>query len=161
ILLAVIFLITSCASPSTSIWGVAETPTPSFVDANPPLFDPFVVSDDPHIFPTSTTAPAIATQLAYTPTVTPVDMPPLVNPTFTPALDSAPYLYYAQSGDMLSAVAKRFGVEESEIVSDADLTKTTLIDPGTLLIIPNKINEPTTPNIQIMPDAEVIFSNTS
>jgi LasA protease len=161
ILLVFIFSISACLSPSPSIWGVPETPTPSFVDANPPLFDPFVVSDDPDIFPTSTTVPAIATQMAYTPTVTPVDMPPLINPTFTPALDTAPYLYYAQSGDMLSAVAKRFGVEESEIVSSADLTKTTLIDPGTLLIIPNKIHEPTTPNVQIMPDAEVIFSNTS
>jgi LasA protease len=161
ILLVVIFLMSACLSPSRSIWGVPKTPTPSFVDANPPLFDPFVISDDPDIFPTSTIAPAIATQMAYTPTVTPVDMPPLVNPTFTPALDTAPYLYYAQSGDMLSAVAKRFGVEESEIVSSADLTKTTLIDPGTLLIIPNKINEPTTPNVQVMPDAEVIFSNTS
>jgi LasA protease len=161
ILLVVIFLMSACLSPSSSIWGVPKTPTPSFVDANPPLFDPFVISDDPDIFPTSTIAPAIATQMAYTPTVTPVDMPPLVNPTFTPALDTAPYLYYAQSGDMLSAVAKRFGVEESEIVSSADLTKTTLIDPGTLLIIPNKINEPTTPNVQVMPDAEVIFSNTS
>src|SRR5690242_1215014 len=126
ILLVVIFSITACLSPSPSIWGVPETPTPSFLDASPSPFDPFVVSDDPGIFPTSTTVPAIATQQAYTPTATPVDMPPLINPTFTPALDTAPYLYYAQSGDMLSAVAKRFGVEESEIVSDADLTKTTL-----------------------------------
>lgn len=161
IVLVISISIAACAAPSASIWGIPETPTPSFVDVNPLPFDPFVVSDNPNIFPTSTTAPSIATQLAFTPTVTPVDMPPLVNPTFTPALDTAPYLYYAQSGDMLSAVAKRFGVEESEIVSDADLTKTTLIDPGTLLIIPNKINEPTTPNVQIMPDAEVIFSNTS
>lgn len=166
IILIIGISITACNSPSTSIWGIPETPTPSSIqidplDINPPPFDPFVVSDNPNSFPTSTTAPAIATQLAFTPTITPVDMPPLINPTFTPALDTAPYLYYAQSGDMLSALAKRFGVEESEIVSDADLTKTTLIDPGTLLIIPNKINEPTTPNIQIMPDAEVIFSNTS
>jgi murein DD-endopeptidase MepM/ murein hydrolase activator NlpD len=161
IILVIGISITACNSPSASIWGVPETPTPSFANGEPPLFDPFVVSDNPNIFPTSTTAPAIATQLAFTPTVTPVDMPPLVNPTYTPALDTAPFLYYAQSGDMVSAVAKRFGVEESEIVSDADLTKTTLIDPGTLLIIPNKINEPTTPNVQIMPDAEVIFSNTA
>ena len=82
-------------------------------------------------------------------------------PTYTPSTDAAPFLYYAQSGDMLSAIAKRFGVEESEITSDADLTKTTLIDPGTLLIIPNRIYEPTTPNIQIMPDAEIVFSVTA
>ncbi len=76
-------------------------------------------------------------------------------------MTAAPFLYYAQSGDMLSAVANRFGVEESEITSDADLTKTTLIDPGTLLVIPNRITEATTPNIQIMPDAEIIFSITA
>ncbi|MBK9207753.1 MAG: hypothetical protein IPL71_05410 [Anaerolineales bacterium] len=62
---------------------------------------------------------------------------------------------------MLSALATRFGVEESEITSDADLTKTTLIDPGTLLVIPNRINEIMTPNVQIMPDAEIIFSFTA
>ncbi len=62
---------------------------------------------------------------------------------------------------MLSAVANRFGVQESEITSDADLTKTTLIDPGVLLIIPNYITEETSPNIQLLPDAEMIFSFTS
>lgn len=62
---------------------------------------------------------------------------------------------------MLSAVANRFGVKESEITSNADLTKTTLIDAGTLLVIPNRITELTTPNTQIMPDAEIIFSITA
>jgi murein DD-endopeptidase MepM/ murein hydrolase activator NlpD len=62
---------------------------------------------------------------------------------------------------MLPAVANRFGVAESEITSDADLTKTTLIDPGTLLVIPNRITEETTPNIQIMPDAEIIYTFTA
>lgn len=157
-----IFLLTACGSPSASIWGVAETPTPALLDVNqPPPFDPFVISDNPSSFPTSTIAPAISTQQAYTPTATPVNMPPQINPTFTPDLNAAPFLYYSQSGDMLSAIAKRFNVEETEIVSEANLTKTTLIDPGTLLIIPNKTNEPTTPNVQIMPDAEIIFSNTA
>jgi hypothetical protein len=62
---------------------------------------------------------------------------------------------------MLSAVATRFNVNESEIVSDADLTKTTLIEPGTLLIIPNRISEATTPNIQLLPDAEFVYSATA
>jgi murein DD-endopeptidase MepM/ murein hydrolase activator NlpD len=156
------FALTSAAcSPTPSIWGVAETPTPNQLIPDPPVFDPFLVNDSQIIFPTSTMPPEVATQQAYTPTSTPVDMPPLIAPTYTPSLDTAPYLYYAQSGDMLSAVARRFGVQESEITSDADLTKTTLIDPGTLLVIPNRIYEPTTPNIQIMPDAEIIFSITA
>jgi murein DD-endopeptidase MepM/ murein hydrolase activator NlpD len=107
----------------------------------------------------------IETETSYTPTptVTPNGSFPIIESTVTPppVYDTAPFLYYAQSGDMLSAVASRFGVQESEITSDADLTKTTLIDPGTLLIIPNRITEAMTPNIQIMPDAEVIFSVTA
>jgi len=160
VLLAISLIFTAC-SPSPSIWGVAETPTPNLLIPDPPFLDPFVVNDSQIIFPTSTIPPEIATELAYTPTSTPVDMPPLIAPTYTPSLDTAPYLYYAQSGDMLSAIANRFGVQEAEITSDADLTKTTLIDPGTLLVIPNRIYEPTTPNIQIMPDAEIIFSITA
>jgi LasA protease len=159
--LVISLTVSACAS-SPSLWGVAQTPTPnSPLDVNPVAVDPFTVNDSLTIFPTSTIPPEIATELASTPTSTPVDMPPLINPTFTPALDTAPYLYYAQSGDMLPAIASRFGVEESEITSDGDLTKTTLIDPGTLLVVPNRIYEPTTPNVQIMPDAEIIFSSSA
>jgi LasA protease len=160
ILTLITFGASACGS-TPSIWGVPDTPTPSTSNPSPPPYDPFTVNDSQIIFPTSTIPPAIATELAYTPTATPLNMPPLVEPTFTPSLDTAPFLYYAQSGDMLSALASRFGVKESEITSDADLTKTTLIDPGTLLIIPNHLYEATTPNIQIMPDAEIIFSMTA
>jgi murein DD-endopeptidase MepM/ murein hydrolase activator NlpD len=162
IILSIFALTISACASSPSIWGVPETPTPNGeIPYPPPPYDPFTVNDSQIIFPTSTTPPEIATQLAYTPTSTPVEMPPLAQATATPSLDTAPFLYYAQSGDMLPAIASRFGVDESEITSDADLTRTTLIDPGTLLIIPNRINEATTPNVQIMPDAEVIFSRTA
>lgn len=149
-----------------SIWGVAETPTPGLSNHSDPLLDPFVVQDVPLVFPTSTPPPVIQTEAAYTPTAAltpgPNEPPPTAIPTANvPSYDAAPFLYYAQSGDMLSAVASRFGVGASEIVSDADLTKTTLIDPGTLLVIPNRISEELSPNIQIMPDAEVIFSFTA
>ena len=169
-ILIVLSLTLSACKPayaSPSIWGVAETPTPDPLNPNmlPLGIDPFAVQDNPVIFPTSTTPPQIETQTSYTPTaaITPDAAPPFVESTATivPSYDAAPFLYYAQSGDMLSAVANRFGVEESEITSDADLTKTTLIDPGTLLIIPNRITEAMTPNVQIMPDAEVIFSFTA
>ncbi len=166
IITALSLTLSACAS-SPSIWGIQPTPTTDglTLDATqtPPPFDPFAVQDDPIIFPTSTTPPSIATNasIALTPNPTTDSTAPTVEPSRTPIIDAAPYLYYAQSGDMLSAVANRFGVEESEITSNADLTKTTLIDPGTLLVIPNRINEPTTPNIQIMPDAEIIFSITA
>lgn len=156
VLLAIMSVTLSACGSSPSIWGVPHTPTADLPKPIPPLFDPFAVHDDPLIFPTS--APP-SLNIVATPTAD--GIPLAIAPTYTPSYDSAPFLYYAQNGDMLSAVANRFGVKETEITSDADLTKTTLIDPGTLLIIPNRINEPTTPNIQIMPDAEIIYSVTA
>ena len=161
VLIAVSMTISACGT-SPSIWGVASTPTPYSAQTAPPI-DPFAVQDDPIIFPTSTTPPFIETQNAFTPTPQTTEEPSVqTEPSLTPAPlnDAAPFLYYAQSGDMLSAVAARFNVSESEIISDADLTKTTLIDPGTLLVIPNRINETTTPNIQLLPDAEFVYSAT-
>lgn len=151
-------LLISACETSPPLWGVATTPTPSSPQATPQT-DPFAGQSDPILFPTSTNPPFIETASAITP-------PPAENPsaqteptpTPPPLNDAAPFLYYAQSGDMLSAIAERFNVNESEIVSDADLTKTTLIDPGVLLVIPNRINEATTPNIQLLPDAEFVYS---
>lgn len=158
--LVVVSLTLSACGTSPSIWGVPSTPTPASPLAEAPLVDPFLVQDAPIIFPTSTNPPFVETQAAQTPEAPAEQTTP--EPTIVlPTIDSAPFLYYAQSGDMLSAIAKRFGVEESEIISDADLTKTTLIDPGTLLVIPNRINEPTTPNIQLIPDSEIVFSATA
>ncbi|MBI5963447.1 MAG: LysM peptidoglycan-binding domain-containing M23 family metallopeptidase [Chloroflexi bacterium] len=155
----------SACSSAPSIWGVPPTPTAAISTQDPLPIDPFAGQNDPIIFLTSTTPPSIATATpiiiasSAVPNITVTVNTP--TPTRTPVYDAAPYLYYAQSGDMLSAVANRFGVEETEITSDADLTKTTLIDPGTLLVIPNHITEPTSPNIQIMPDAEIIYSITA
>lgn len=166
IVLLLIAITSSACVSSPSLWGVAPTPTPDQpIPTSPPVLDPFALVDDPIVFPTSTTPPSIATNsaLALTPNPTTENTPSaLLASTPTPDMsDKSPFLYYAQSGDMLSAVASRFGVSESEITSNADLTRTTLIDPGTLLVIPNRINEPTTPNIQIVPDAEIIFSITA
>ena len=158
--IAVSMLISACGA-SPSIWGVVSTPTAINAQSTPQA-DPFAGQTAPIIFPTSTIPPFIETSNAATPETTSSTEEPAVvaEPTFTPPPlnDAAPFLYYAQSGDMLSAIAARFNVSESEIVSDADLTKTTLIDPGTLLVIPNRINEATTPNIQLLPDAEFVYS---
>jgi LasA protease len=156
VIIAIMSLTLSACGSSPSIWGVPQTPTPDLPIPVPPLIDPFAIQDDPIIFPTSTPPSPGAME-----TPTPDGTTLVIEPTYTPSYDTAPFLYYAQSGDMLSAVASRFGVSETEIISDADLTKTTLIDPGTLLVIPNRITEPTTPNQQIMPDAEIIFSVTA
>ena len=160
LLIAAAFVLSACAPPSGSLWGVAETPTPSAASLSTPEVDPFNFQDLPIFFPTSTPPfqPTPVFTSAPFPAETPFAPPPTAD---VPVYDAAPFLYYAQSGDMLSAVAARFGVDESEIISDADLTRTTLIDPGVLLVIPNRIGEEMSPNIQIMPDAEVIFSFTA
>ncbi|HMZ08117.1 MAG TPA: LysM peptidoglycan-binding domain-containing M23 family metallopeptidase [Anaerolineales bacterium] len=163
ILIILSLTISACGS-SPSLWGVASTPTVA-PSQSTPLTDPFAGQTDPIIFPTSTNPPFIETQAAATPQAVETESTPSVRieatPSQAPLNDAAPFLYYAQSGDMLSAVAARFGVSENEIISDADLTRTTLIDPGTLLIIPNRINERTTPNIQLLPDAEFVYSATA
>jgi LasA protease len=161
IVIALSLILSACAPATGSLWGVPETPTPLGLQPVESSVDPFYVHDVPIVFPTSTALPQAETQAAYTPTVTPTPGGPTPLPPPTadiPVYDAAPFLYYAQSGDMISAVASRFGVEESEIISDADLTRTTLIDPGTLLVIPNRINEEMSPNVQVIPDAEIIFS---
>ncbi len=68
-----------------------------------------------------------------------------------------PFLYYAQSGDTLSAVAARFDAHPDEITSSEALPETGLIDPGTLLVIPERLTE-YGPNAQIMPDSEIVYS---
>jgi len=83
-------------------------------------------------------------------------------PTSTPTidesvLDNAPILYYAQAGDTLPVVAIRFGVESSEIASPDPLPEINLLNPGQLLIIPNRL-ENTTSSQHLIPDSEVVFS---
>lgn len=163
-ILIILSLTISACGDSPSLWGVASTPT-SIPSQSTPLADPFAGAADPIIFPTSTNPPFIETQAAATPQAVETESTHSVmieaTPSHAPLNDAAPFLYYAQSGDMLSAVATRFGVSETEIISDADLTRTTLIDPGTLLVIPSRINEATTPNIQLLPDAEFVYSATA
>jgi murein DD-endopeptidase MepM/ murein hydrolase activator NlpD len=110
-------------------------------------------------------APAHATptpsaQPSYTPTVTPLQGTPTIDTTLIPTSDTPPILYYSQSGDTLAAVAVRFGVEASQITSSVTLPQTGLIDPGTLLVIPDKLEE-VGPNAQIIPDSEFVFSVTA
>ncbi|MBI5353725.1 MAG: peptidoglycan DD-metalloendopeptidase family protein [Chloroflexi bacterium] len=162
-LIIILSLTLSACGSVPSIWGVPPTPTSIVPTEDPPLFTPLAGLNNPGILPTSTTPPPTVTETPAITTPTTILTEIVNDPTAgnTPGYDTAPFLYYTQSGDMLSAVASRFGVEETEITSSADISKSTLINPGTLLIIPNRITEATTPNIQIMPDAEIIFSKTA
>ncbi len=66
-------------------------------------------------------------------------------------------LYSSQSGDSLDVVAVHFGVNVSEISSQVSLPTSGFLDPGTRLIIPNRVGV-TAPATQIMPDSEVVYS---
>ena len=81
--------------------------------------------------------------------------------SLTPTFDVPAVLYYAQSGDAAAALAGRFGIDPSEIHSDGQLQQLGFIAPGTLLILPDRISEPTSPDDQLIPDSELVFSGTA
>ena len=153
-------LLSACGS-APSLWGQASTPTPNvpYGSYHPVLVPATAV-------PTSTLqikSPPQASPTLYktnTPVVA-VDSPTPPPSTSTSAPEDPPILYYSQSGDTLDAVAARFAVGSGEISSFQSLPKTRLIDPGTLLVIPDRIGEEIGPDVQIMPDTEIIFSATA
>ena len=70
------------------------------------------------------------------------------------------YSYYAQSGDTLDAVAKRFGVKPEQVASVQQIPLHGLIPPGQLLTIPNAVGSPPYPSA-LLPDSEVVDSPTA
>ena len=166
VICTVALLLTSCEQ-TPSLWGVYSTPTPDV-----PLITPIIPSPLP---PTATATPIPLPTLTFTPTPTLTTIEssptaesidgtpatPRLETTTTPTFDVPAMLYYAQSGDTLPALAIRFGVDPSEIRSDSTLPRAGLILPGTLLVVPDRITEQTTPNVQIIPDSELVFSATA
>ncbi|HJR80646.1 MAG TPA: hypothetical protein VJ821_11280 [Anaerolineales bacterium] len=155
------FVITSCGQ-SASLWGQYQTPTPP--GGIPSLPSPT------EIVTTNTPTPMI--QPTIEPTITPIPTNEIfVTQEATSQVESSPtaqgnmptILYYTQSGDWLPAVAKRFGVDVSAIASPKILPDQGLLDPGTLLIIPDVLDRsvPFTPALQLLPDSEFVFSATA
>lgn len=165
-LVVVLSLLGACA-PAPSLWGAYSTPTAEF----PPTTSPVAESPAPRPSPTSLLEP---TQ-TFTPTPTfiplnstlaglasqgtPFSVP--VEASLTPTFDVPAILYYSQSGDALDALAARFGVQPSDVRSDATVPTSGLISPGTLLVIPERITDPTSTEIQLIPDSELVFSATA
>jgi LasA protease len=161
--LLVLAILQLACGATPPIWGLYATPTPGLqtVPASP-----LDLSLNLRVTPGAAVIPA-------TPTFTqpPTDLPALISPTrpadslveptITATFDSAPILYYTQSGDTVPGLAKRFQIAESEVTAATPLPATGLIDPGTLLVLPNRTSGPTTPNVQIMPDSEVVFTATA
>jgi LasA protease len=130
------------------------------LDQNDPLFNApnsvGIQSSTPSlIFPTDrpmlpeTNDPPISGIL---PLSTDISTPPSV------PVDTAPLLYYTQAGDTLPVIAIRFAVDIEEISSpSSSLIATGLLNPNTLLIIPHKLVNTTSP-AKIIPDSELVYS---
>lgn len=156
-------ILVSCAG-NASLWGQYATPTP--LGGVPPTASPV-----PQVIPTNTPIPVEPLAFGITTTATPT----IISDTFvtqaitavietpTPAVDSQSILYYSQNGDWLPAVAKRFGVEITEITSPKILPETGFLDTGTLLIIPDRHEDgiQVTQSLQFIPDSEFVFSATA
>ncbi len=144
-------------SNSHTCWQYsADTASPQ-----PGLFvteTPVLVDGTPVPSPSATPTPTSLLNTFITQDVT-----SLVNVESTPTVDGDTILYKTQSGDWLPAVARRFGVSTSEITSPKPLSETGYLDPGILLIIPDRLDKTTqyTSSLQIIPDSGVIFSVTS
>lgn len=72
---------------------------------------------------------------------------------------AAPYIYTAQSGDTLTAIAARFGVTPDEIASPQDIPDG-LINAGQIFTVPNVLGE-TTSHDKLLPDSEIIDSQSA
>ena len=162
LLVTVSILLTSCVG-NASLWGQYPTPTPiGWIPETPtstPVIPDIVLPDV--VYPTFTPFPtSTSTPLANFVTKDVASQP--AN-DITPTADGESILYYAQSGEWLPAVASRFGVSVNEITSPKTISDKGFIDAGTLLIIPNRLDETIqyTPAMQFMPDSEVVFSATS
>lgn len=130
---------------------------------------------DPYLTQTSDPVEASLTATSE-PTATPTPLPPTPTPTNSPTATATPQpsdtptptgptptagqmiVYTSQSGDSLAVVAIHFGVAISEITAQVPLPSTGFIDPGIRLIIPNRVNQATTPDQTFLPDSEVVYS---
>jgi LasA protease len=154
----IIFLIASLLSgcgASASLWGDLPTPT---LNAKTPSATPIVFAPAPSLTPSPSLTALKVLPLPGTPT--PAEIPNGPTPTLPPVNTAGPMIVYkSQGGDTLDIVANRFGVSLNGIISDVVLPPTgVLLKPGTLLLIPNRLNNQTTPGEQTIPDSEVVYS---
>jgi LasA protease len=107
---------------------------------------------------------------------TPVPLPPASDPDPSHALfpgirTAAPgegmqsviipgsvFQYQAQSGDTQPALARRFGVEPTQITSTDPIPPNTLITPGQMLSIPNMFTDESFYPWALLPDSEIVYS---
>lgn len=164
LLIAISYLMVSC-SGNASLWGQYQTPTPPGGIQPSPSPLPTIVNPS-----TSTPVITLTPEATVTPTATRFDEV-FVTQEVASQIESTPtlqggnptILYYTQSGDWLPAVARRFGVDVTAITSPKILPEKGLLDPGTLLMIPDVLDRsvPYTPGLQLLPDNEFVFTATA
>jgi murein DD-endopeptidase MepM/ murein hydrolase activator NlpD len=116
---------------------------------------------------TGTVVPSAAT---FLPGATGTLPPPSPSPNSTPAPAPQPFpttdspgttfSYTTRAGDTLLALARRFEVEPSQIVSDSPLSTSGYLLVGQALQIPNLL-EVMSPGGDVLPDAELVYSPTA
>jgi len=149
-------LVLSACNSTPNLWGSYATPTPYANQVSVALETTHLIAPTPISEPAPAT-PTLNPAPTKTPVVALTQKDPVVETTPVPTSEVPPILYYAQSGDTLMSIAARFDVQTNEITSSDPLPKTELIDPGTLLVIPERLTE-YGPNAQIMPDSEIVYS---
>ena len=148
-------LLASCGA-KPDLWGKYSTPTPQ--GFAPAQAAPVAVI---------TSTPVKSQVIVETPpTLQPTQAPSQNTATPTPKVSSRPtqqgetILYYSQSGDTLEVIATHFDVTVEEITSTEELPESSsLLDPETLLLIPNDFEKHQAAE-KIFPDSEVVFSAT-
>lgn len=121
--------------------------------------------NSPTFAPTQESTPEmpVNTPDSQNPDNTPQPPSAISTPTVTPTQAGTPLppiLYTSLPGDTLPALALRFGVAAEEISyaqSDEPLPERSLIQPGVLLLIPNRLGEVSAAD-KLLPDSEIVFS---
>lgn len=156
------FLLVSCAG-TPSLWGQYLTPTPpgGIRPSSTPV--PIIPPQTPKVSVFEAVAETVTPTASFSEAFVTQENTPFVESTSAPTASAPTVLYYAQSGDWLPAVAVRFGVDVKDIVSPKPLPERELLDPGTLLLIPDILDRsvPFTPGVQFIPDNELIFSSSA
>ncbi|HTX90291.1 MAG TPA: LysM peptidoglycan-binding domain-containing protein [Anaerolineales bacterium] len=113
-------------------------------------------------------APSTPTEVFSTPTLS-YSLPPTRQPgsvESTPTPDAPHYPpgqtrgvqnYVVQSGDILSAIAERFGVSVPAIVQANNLTNPDALSAGQTLLIPAQNPQAPGPSFKLIPDSELVY----
>ena len=124
-----------------------------FLSPDPPFKAPGGDQPTLTLFP----RPTLSTPVPEVKTPTATSLVSSSTQTPLPPTPPTPLLYYSQAGDTLPVVAVRFGVEPPEITSPDPIPETGLLNPGQLLIIPNRLANTTSPQ-HLIPDSDAVFS---